>query len=72
MTRIEPDRSDFKLEYSPGHPAADKNVYVKLPNFDSLIEAMDMRAAQRAYEANLNVIETQRAMQVRTLDLLKR
>jgi len=37
-----------------------------------LIEALDMREAQRAYEANLNVIETARSMQARTLDLLKR
>ena len=34
--------------------------------------ALDMREAQRAYEANLNVIETNRAMQMRTLDLLKK
>jgi flagellar basal-body rod protein FlgC len=33
---------------------------------------MDMREAQRAYEANLNVIETARAMEQRTLDILKR
>jgi flagellar basal-body rod protein FlgC len=33
---------------------------------------MDMRDAQRAYEANLNVIETARSMDQRTLDLLKR
>ena len=33
---------------------------------------MDMREAQRAYEANLNVIETQRAMELRTLDILKK
>jgi flagellar basal-body rod protein FlgC len=45
---------------------------VKQPNVDGLIEAMDMREAQRAYEANLNVIETVRAMDSRTLDLLKR
>jgi flagellar basal-body rod protein FlgC len=31
-----------------------------------------MRQAQRAYEANLNVIETTRAMQMRTLDLLRK
>jgi flagellar basal-body rod protein FlgC len=42
-----------------------------MPNVDPLIEALDMREAQRAYEANLNVIETARTMQSRTLDLLK-
>ena len=71
LSRVAPDPSPFKLEYQPGHPAADKNGYVKLPNVDPLIEALDMRAAQRAYEANLNVIETARTMQLRTLDLLK-
>ena len=67
-----PDMSDFKLEYAPGHPAADKNGYVKLPNVDPLVETLDMKEAQRAYEANLSVIETARAMQMRTLDLLKK
>jgi flagellar basal-body rod protein FlgC len=66
------DRSEFKVEYEPGHPSADAKGYVKTPNVDSLIEALDMREAQRAYEANLNVIETSRAMEMRTLDLLKR
>lgn len=72
MTKVEPDRSAFKTAYEPGHPGADANGYVKLPNVDSLVEAMDMRDAQRAYEANLNVIETSRSMQQRTLDILKR
>jgi flagellar basal-body rod protein FlgC len=72
MTKVEPDPTAFKTAYEPGHPGADAQGYVKLPNVDSLVEAMDMRNAQRAYEANLNVIETSRAMQMRTLDLLKR
>jgi flagellar basal-body rod protein FlgC len=72
MSRVEPDQKAFKTEYDPGHPGADAQGYVKLPNVDSLVEAMDMREAQRAYEANLNVIETSRAMQMRTLELLKR
>ncbi|HTI66167.1 MAG TPA: flagellar basal body rod protein FlgC [Caulobacteraceae bacterium] len=72
MTGVTPDQSDFKREYNPGHPAADAQGYVKTPNVDPLTEALDMRQAQRAYEANLNVIETARTMQTRTLDLLKR
>ena len=72
MTKVEMDPTAFKTAYEPGHPGADANGYVKLPNVDSLVEIMDMREAQRAYEANLNVIETSRAMQMRTLDLLKR
>ena len=67
-----PDETAFHSEYNPGHPAADAKGYVKTPNVDPLTEALDMRSAQRAYEANLNVIETARTMQSRTLDLLKR
>ena len=72
MTRAEPDRAPFNSTYDPGNPSADATGYVKTPNVDPLIEAMDMRDAQRAYEANLNVIEAARAMDQRTLDILKR
>ena len=72
MARAAPDPTPFKSTYDPGNPSADAQGYVKQPNVDGLIEAMDMREAQRAYEANLNVIETVRAMDSRTLDLLKR
>ncbi len=69
--RIKADRSDFGRRYEPGHPAADKNGYVKLPNVNPLIESMDMREAQRSYEANLNVISATRRMLSRTLDILR-
>src|SRR5262249_46789856 len=72
MVRVVPDKTPFRMEYQPGHPAANKTGYVKLPNVDPLVEALDMREAQPAYEANLNVIENTRAMQARTLDLLKK
>jgi flagellar basal-body rod protein FlgC len=72
MARVEGDQKDFKTEYDPGNPAADAKGYVKLPNVDTLVEALDMKEAQRAYEANLNVIETARSMQSRTLDILKK
>lgn len=72
MSRVAQDMSDFKTEYDPGHPSADAKGYVKTPNVNTLVEALDMKEAQRAYEANLNVIETARAMETRTLDLLKR
>ena len=72
LSRVRQDPSDFRLVYEPGHPAADADGYVRRPNVDTLTEAMDMREAQRAYEANLNVIETARAMDMRILDLLKR
>ena len=65
------DMSDFQSRYEPGHPAADAKGYVKYPNVDSQIEAMDMREAQRSYEANLNVISATRQMLGQTLSILK-
>lgn len=72
MAGVKPDTSPFGKEYNPGHPAADASGYVLLPNVNGLVEGLDMKQAMRAYEANLNVLETQDAMEKRTLDLLKR
>ena len=72
MTKAQRDTSDFRLRYDPTHPGANAEGYVKLPNVNTLIESLDMREAQRAYEANLNVVESARAMMSRTLDLLRR
>ena len=72
LAEVRPDQSDFRMDYDPSHPAANAEGYVQRPNVDTLVEAMDMREAQRAYEANLNVIETARSMDSRTLDIIKR
>lgn len=72
LAEVRPDQRDFRSEYDPSHPAANAEGYVLRPNVDTLVEAMDMREAQRAYEANLNVIETARSMEMRILDLLKK
>ena len=72
IAQVRDDMRDFRVVYDPGHPAADEKGYVKLPNVDALVEALDMREAQRAYEANLNVIETARSMEARTLEILRK
>src|SRR6185503_14099761 len=63
------DMSEFRSQYDPGNPAADKQGYVKLPNVNPLVEVMDMREAQRSYEADLNVMEATKSMLARTVDL---
>jgi flagellar basal-body rod protein FlgC len=68
---IAADASAFGRVYQPGNPAADAQGYVAQPNVDPLIEAADMKSAQRSYEANLNAIESARGMTMRTVDLLK-
>ena len=72
MSRVAVDQSAFKTEYAPGQPGADAKGYVKLPNVEPLTEALDMQNAQRAYQANLSVIETARSMDAATLEILKR
>ena len=66
------DTSDFRSQYDPGNPLADAKGYVKMPNVNSLVEIMDMREAQRSYEADLTVIDATKAMLSRTVDLLKK
>lgn len=68
---VKTDPSEFRVKYDPGHPAADANGNVKYPNVNSLIEMMDMREAQRSYEANINVIGASRRMIQRTIEILK-
>jgi flagellar basal-body rod protein FlgC len=71
MGPVRPDRSDFRVKYEPGHPAADANGYVRYPNVNAMIEMTDLREAQRSYEANVNVIGATRRMIQRTLEILK-
>ncbi len=68
---VRPDRGDFRLRFDPSHPAANDEGYVEMPNVNRLVEAMDMRNAQRSYEANLNVVQSTRQMISRTLDILR-
>jgi len=72
MSSIAADPKPFPIQYQPGHPAADGKGNVKLPNVDPLLEAMDMQDAQRAYQANLNVIDTDKAMQTSLIQLLQK
>ncbi|MGD0142878.1 MAG: flagellar basal body rod protein FlgC [Rhizomicrobium sp.] len=65
------DMTAFHLQYEPGNPTADKQGYVKLPNVNALVEIMDMREAQKSYEADLNVLDAAKTMMSRTVDLLR-
>ena len=71
LGKVQPDQSEFRLKYEPGHPAADAQGNVKYPNVNALVEMTDMREAQRSYEANINVIGATRRMLQRTIDILK-
>ena len=75
-TMVEPgkpqdDMTDFRKSYDPGNPASDKQGYVKMPNVNSLVEIMDMKEAQRSYEADLTVMDATKQMLSRTINLLR-
>lgn len=71
VDKVGADESAFPKKFDPSHPAADRAGYVLTPNVNPLIEMMDMREAERSYEANLSVIRTVRAMMEKTMELLK-
>lgn len=68
---ITPDKGDLPVRFDPSHPAADDKGYVRVPNVNSFVEVMDMREAQRAYNANLNVMEVTRSMLTRAIEMLR-
>lgn len=71
ISAIARDPSEFRVEYDPGHEAADDFGYVKYPNVNMLVEMADMREANRGYEANLQTIKQARDLISMTIDLLR-
>lgn len=71
VDKVTVDRSEFKKQFDPNHPAADADGYVLAPNVTTLIEMMDMREAARSYEANLSAIKTSRSMLQSAIDILR-
>jgi flagellar basal-body rod protein FlgC len=71
VRKVGRDESEFPQRYDPSHPAADSRGYVRTPNVNSFVEVMDMREAQRTYNANLSVMQVSRGMLTRTIEMLK-
>lgn len=72
VARVVKDNRPMPKIYSPGHPDADKNGMVTMPNVNIHEEMVDMISANRSYEANLAVIKTARNMVMQTLSIGKR
>ncbi len=64
-------KTPYPLKYMPDHPGADENGFVKMPNVNTLVEMMDMREAQRSYEANLGMMTQSRSMAERTIAMIE-
>ncbi len=61
----------MRTVYNPASELADEQGFVTMPNVNTTTESMNMREAQRSYEANLSAITTAREMATRTLDMLR-
>ncbi len=72
QARIGQDPRPPRLVYEPGHPDADENGMVAMPNIDIHEEMVDLIAASRAFEANLAVVKNARNLALQTLAIGKR
>ncbi len=59
---VAPDSSEFRVVYDPGHPDADAEGYVLMPNVNPITEMVDMITASRAYEANVSAVQAAKDM----------
>lgn len=71
VAQIVEDTAPFKLVYDPGHPDANENGYVEMPNVDIVAEMVNMISATRAYEANVTAINSTKSMAVKALEIGK-
>jgi flagellar basal-body rod protein FlgC len=71
VTGIVADSSPLKRIYDPGHPDADANGYVTMPNVNTVTEMTDLISASRAYEADVTAMQTAKQMFTKTLDILR-
>jgi flagellar basal-body rod protein FlgC len=57
--------------YDPGHPDADAQGYVAMPNVNPVTEMVDLISASRSYEANVTAMQSAKQMFTKTLDILR-
>ncbi len=57
--------------YKPGHPDADENGYIRQSNVNAMVDIADALVAQRAYEANLAVVNISKTMAQRAIEIGK-
>jgi flagellar basal-body rod protein FlgC len=68
---IVPDETPARRVYDPGHPDADAEGYVEMPNVNPVTEMVDLIDSSRAYEANVTALETAKSAFSKTLELLR-
>ena len=69
--KVVSDNAPFKYVYEPGNPHADKNGFLQKPNVEVINEMIDMIAANRAYDASVQVANAAKAMVNKALEIGK-
>jgi flagellar basal-body rod protein FlgC len=63
------DQSPMRRQYEPSNPLADATGYITLPNVDPVAETVNMISASRSYQANVEVLNTAKALMQKTLTI---
>jgi flagellar basal-body rod protein FlgC len=71
VTNVVESNAPLRREFRPGHPKADNNGYVDMPNVNPVEEMVDMISASRAYQTNVQMVNVTRQLLLATLDLGK-
>ena len=69
VSKIVEDDAPFKLVYEPGHPDANEDGYVEMPNVDTVTEMVDLISAQRGYDSNITALNTSKSMLMKALEI---
>lgn len=69
VSQVVEDQSPLRQEYQPGHPMADEEGYVAMPNVEPVHEMVNMISASRSYQANVEVMNTNKQLLLKTLTL---
>ncbi len=71
VTEVVEDQTPGKRIYNPGHPDADTQGFVTLPNVNPIHEVVNLMSASKAYEANVTAVETLKTMATRAIDIAR-
>lgn len=71
VQQVVEDRNPPRMQYDPGHPDADPQGYVAMPNVNTIEEMADMISATRTYEANVTAVQAAKSMALKTLEISK-
>lgn len=71
FTGLAEDPTAGERIYKPGHPDADKNGYIRASNVNPMVEMADAMMAQRAYEANLALVNITKSMALKAVEIGK-